>query len=136
MLVRLKRVDVYDNRITYTPSIEAITARWPDHNALVETKFVAGFLDMKQVNKRFLSYLKHLLKNTIYLQTKLGEKSNTLSTTLPLNVLDMAWTLNETSFTISKNIHSYFISIYVLFLSLFSVHHCCREQPCVSFWCI
>ena len=49
MLVRLKRVDVYDNRITYTPSIEAITARWPDHNALVETKFVGGFLDMRQV---------------------------------------------------------------------------------------
>lgn len=47
MLVRLKRVDVYDNIITYVPSIEALTGRWPESARLKETKFVSGFLDMR-----------------------------------------------------------------------------------------
>eukprot|EP00795_Rhopilema_esculentum_P007430 gene7430-13192_t len=59
MLMRLKRVDVYDNRVSYAPAldpmeicgIEAIHhPQWPDVSKVSETEFITEFLDSEFKN--------------------------------------------------------------------------------------
>ena len=54
MLMRLKRVDVYDNRISYAPALDPMEIcgiealhhpQWPDVSKVAETEFITEFLD-------------------------------------------------------------------------------------------
>ena len=59
MLMRLKRVDVYDNRISYAPALDPMEIcgiealqhpQWPDITKVIETEFIAEFLDSEFKN--------------------------------------------------------------------------------------
>ena len=54
MLLRLKRVDVYDNRVSYAPALDPMEIcgiealhhpQWPDVTKVSETEFITEFLD-------------------------------------------------------------------------------------------
>ena len=54
MLIRLKKVDVYDNRVSYAPALDPMEVcgiealqhpQWPDIHKVSETEFITEFLD-------------------------------------------------------------------------------------------
>ena len=51
MLVRLKRVDVYDNCVTYSPlSQSVVSSKWPEYDDMLTTKFYSDYLVSKYEN--------------------------------------------------------------------------------------